>query len=81
MNKIPSEELHDPTIELTYRAEECHKHFIHGSLLRIRRLFVKRGNNEKIKYAKLSRKNEYFLPPDMHTYVCASGGKKCSFFG
>ena len=22
-----------------------------------------------------------FLPPDTHTYVCISGGKKCSFFG
>ena len=26
-------------------------------------------------------KNEHFLPPDMHLYVCISGGKKCSFFG
>ena len=26
-------------------------------------------------------KNKYFLPPDMHTHVCVSGGKKCSFFG
>ena len=30
-------------------------------------------------------KNEDFLPPppspDTHTYVCKSGGKKCSFFG
>ena len=26
-------------------------------------------------------KNERFLPPDTHTYVCVSGGKKCSFFG
>ena len=26
-------------------------------------------------------KNEYFLPPDTHTYVCVSGGKKYSFFG
>ena len=25
--------------------------------------------------------NEQFLPPDTHTYVCVSGGKKCSFFG
>ena len=25
-------------------------------------------------------KNEHFLPPDTHTYVCASGSKKCSFF-
>ena len=25
--------------------------------------------------------NENFLPPDTHTYVCVSGGKKYSFFG
>ena len=28
-----------------------------------------------------SPKNEHFLPPDTHTNVCVSGGKKCSFFG
>ena len=26
-------------------------------------------------------KKEHFLPPDTHTYVCVSGGKKPSFFG
>ena len=26
-------------------------------------------------------KNEHFLPTDTHTYVCVSGGKKCTFFG
>ena len=26
-------------------------------------------------------KNEHFVPLDTHTYVCVSGGKKCSFFG
>ena len=26
-------------------------------------------------------KNEHFLLPDTHTYVCVPGGKKCSFFG
>ena len=26
-------------------------------------------------------KNEHFLPPETHTYVCVSGGKKPSFFG
>ena len=26
-------------------------------------------------------KNEHFLPPDMHTCVGVSGGKKCSFSG
>ena len=25
-------------------------------------------------------KNEHFLPPDTHTYVWVSEGKKCSFF-
>ena len=25
-------------------------------------------------------KNEHFLTPNMHTYVCVSRGKKCSFF-
>ena len=27
------------------------------------------------------RKNKHFLPRHTHTYVCVSGGKKCSFFG
>ena len=26
-------------------------------------------------------KNKHFLSLDTHTYVCVSGGKKCSFFG
>ena len=26
-------------------------------------------------------KNEHILPPDTHTYVCVSRGKKCSIFG
>ena len=26
-------------------------------------------------------KNEHFLPPDTHKFVCVSGGKKCSSFG
>ena len=25
-------------------------------------------------------KSKYFLTPDMHTYVCTSGGKKYLFF-
>ena len=25
--------------------------------------------------------NKHFLPPDTHTYVCVSEGRKCSFFG
>ena len=27
------------------------------------------------------KKNEHFLPPDTHKYVCVSVGKKYSFFG
>ena len=26
-------------------------------------------------------KNEHFLPPDTHRYVCVAGGRKCLFFG
>ena len=26
-------------------------------------------------------KSWHFLPPDTHTYICVSGGKKCYFFG
>ena len=37
------------------------------------------GGNKKAKHAKYS-KNEHFLPPDAHTYVCVSGGKKYLFF-
>ena len=29
---------------------------------------------------QIFRKNKHFLPPDTHTYVCASGVKGCSFF-
>ena len=35
---------------------------------------------KKTKHAKFS-KNKHFLPSDTHTYVCESGGEKCSFFG
>ena len=38
------------------------------------------GGNKKAKYANFS-KNKHVLPPDPHTYVCVSVGKKCSFFG
>ena len=38
------------------------------------------GGNKKTKHANFP-KNERFLRPDSHTYVCESGGKKCSFFG
>ena len=31
------------------------------------------------KALQIFRKNEHFLPPDTLTYVCVSGGKKCSF--
>ena len=27
------------------------------------------------------RKNKHVWPPDTHTYLCVSGGNKCSFFG
>ena len=44
----------------------------------------KRANLEKGVTRKQSRsnfpKNEHFLPPDRHTGVFVSGGKKCSFF-
>ena len=35
---------------------------------------------KKAKHAKFSEKRT-FLPPDTHTYLCVSGGKKRSFFG
>ena len=35
---------------------------------------------QKTKHAKFSEA-EHFLPPDTHTYVCVSGGKKCSLVG
>ena len=38
------------------------------------------GHFKKTKYVQFS-KNEHFLPPNKHTNVCISGGKKCSFFG
>ena len=42
------------------------------------------NNKAKGRIAKQSKpnfpKNEHFLPPDTHTYVCVLGGKKCSFF-
>ena len=34
---------------------------------------------KKAKHAKIS-KNKHYLPLDMHTCVCVSGGKKCLFF-
>ena len=33
------------------------------------------------KACEIFQKNEHFSPPDIHTYVCVSGGKKCSLFG
>ena len=38
------------------------------------------GCFKKTKHVKCS-KSKHFLSPDTHTYVCVSGGKKCSFFG
>ena len=46
-------------------------------------LFVHRINGRDYSfstYAKFSEKL-HFLPPDMHMYMCVSGGKKCLFFG
>ena len=37
------------------------------------------GCFKKTKHVKFSKKRT-FLTPDMNTYVCVSGGKKCSFF-
>ena len=36
------------------------------------------GGNKKTSHIK--PRNKPFLPPDTHTYVCVSGGKKCLFF-
>ena len=38
------------------------------------------GCFEKTKHAKFSKKTD-FLPPDTHTWVCVSEGKKCLFVG
>ena len=40
------------------------------------------GGNKNTKHVKFSNfpKNERFLPPDTHTYVCVSGGKKTFVF-
>ena len=38
------------------------------------------GCLKKTNLVKFSE-NEHFLPPDTHTHVCVSGGKKCLFFG
>ena len=37
------------------------------------------GDNKKTKHVKFSKKRT-FLSPDKYTYVCLSGGKKCSLF-
>ena len=47
------------------------------------------GNKAKRRISGVSRKqstpkfpkNKHFLPPDTHSCVCVSGGKKCLFFG
>ena len=44
-------------------------------------LFSQNGCFNKKQSTSNFPKNEHFLPPDTHTYVCVSGGKKCSFFG
>ena len=39
------------------------------------------GGNNKTQQAKFSVKDKHILPLDTRTCVCASGGKKCLFFG
>ena len=41
------------------------------------------SQNECFKKAKMPKfpKNKHFVPPDTHTRVCISGGKKYLFFG
>ena len=41
----------------------------------------KTGVSKKKQSTPNFSKNEYFLTPDTHLYVCVSGVKKCSFFG
>ena len=48
------------------------------SVIRQKGEFSKRVFEEN-KVRKIFRKNEHFLPSDMNTWVCVSGGKKCSF--
>ena len=43
------------------------------------RAILKTGVSRKQSTQNFS-KNEHFLPTDTHTYVCVSGGKKCSLF-
>ena len=42
--------------------------------------FVKTDNFSRVS-GEHDKFSEHFLPPNTHTYVCISGGKKCSFFG
>ena len=44
------------------------------SVIRQKGRFQK-GCFKKTKHARFSEK--HFLPPDMHTYMCVSEGKKC----
>ena len=44
-----------------------------------------KGESQKMKVTRKEStpnfpKNEHFLSPDTHTYVCVSGSKKCLFF-
>ena len=46
---------------------------------------TQKGESQEGCYRKPSTpifsKNDHFLPPDPHTHMYISGGKKCSFFG
>ena len=45
-----------------------------------KRANIKTGVSRRQSTSKFP-KNKHFLPPDTHTCVCVSGGKKCLFFG
>ena len=53
--------------------------FLNSSVIR-QKGECQKGCFKKTKHANFP-KNNYFLPPDTHTNVCVSGGKKCSLFG
>ena len=61
----------------------CHWYLI--SILKISSVIRQKGESQKGVSRKQSTpnfpKNEHFLSPDTHTYMCVSGSKKCLFFG
>ena len=48
--------------------------WVKSSVIRQKGEFQNEGN--KTKHSNFP-KNEHFLPPDKHMYVCVSGDKKC----